>query len=68
MKKIVITGGSGFLGQALCKYFREQNWRVVILTRLPKTLMKSNGMAEPLVHGGSNSKGPKPSSISLANP
>ena len=36
MKKIIISGGSGFLGQALAKYFGELNWRVVILSRSPK--------------------------------
>jgi uncharacterized protein len=36
MKKLVIAGGSGSLGQVLARYFREQNWRVVILTRSPR--------------------------------
>ncbi|RZS99915.1 TIGR01777 family oxidoreductase [Aquimarina brevivitae] len=40
MKKIVIAGGSGFLGQVLSDYFVNQNYQVTILTR-NKTL-KSN--------------------------
>lgn len=35
MKKIVIAGGSGFLGCALAAYFRERGYAIVILTRSP---------------------------------
>lgn len=35
MKKIIIAGGTGFLGAALETYFTAQNYRVVILTRRP---------------------------------
>ena len=34
MKKIIIAGGSGFLGQLLADYFTQQNTEVVILTRM----------------------------------
>lgn len=36
MKRIVIAGGSGFLGQILEDHFRDAGWEVVILTRYPK--------------------------------
>ena len=36
-KKIVIAGGSGFLGGALSKHFSALGWEVVILTRAPKS-------------------------------
>src|ERR1051326_8420038 len=35
MKRIILAGGSGFLGQALAAYFRSAQWDVVILTRSP---------------------------------
>jgi uncharacterized protein (TIGR01777 family) len=35
MKRIVIAGGAGFLGQALARYFLRAQWDVVILTRSP---------------------------------
>jgi len=34
-KRIVIAGGTGFLGRALQSYFREQDFEVFILTRNP---------------------------------
>lgn len=34
--KITIAGGSGFLGQSLKEYFKNQNHEVLILTRSPK--------------------------------
>ena len=34
-KRIVIAGGSGFLGQALASRFLKAKWDVVILTRSP---------------------------------
>ncbi|HEY2722387.1 MAG TPA: epimerase, partial [Chitinophagaceae bacterium] len=36
-KKIVIPGGSGFIGQALARYFGEEN-EVVILSRQRKNV------------------------------
>lgn len=33
--KLIIAGGSGFLGQALVGHFAKKNWEVVVLTRRP---------------------------------
>ena len=33
--KLIIPGGSGFLGRTLAQYFLAQGWRVVILSRSP---------------------------------
>jgi len=35
-KKIILAGGSGFLGRALAKRFLRQNYEVVVLTRSPQ--------------------------------
>ncbi len=35
MKRMIIAGGSGFLGQALARHFLQLGWDVVILTRSP---------------------------------
>ena len=35
--KIIIAGGTGFLGNALKEYFRKKNGEVKILTRSPKS-------------------------------
>ncbi len=35
--KIILAGGSGFLGGELAKHFGALGWEVVILTRTPKT-------------------------------
>jgi uncharacterized protein (TIGR01777 family) len=35
MKRIILAGGSGFLGRELAVFFSKQNWEVVILTRHP---------------------------------
>ncbi len=35
MKKILITGATGFLGTALTSYFTEKGVEVVSLSRLP---------------------------------
>ncbi|MEO5803847.1 MAG: TIGR01777 family oxidoreductase [Verrucomicrobiota bacterium] len=43
-KKIVIAGGSGFLGGVLAKHFTTFGWEVVILTRSPKS--RSDGVRE----------------------
>lgn len=36
MKKIVIAGGSGFLGRALAAHFQKRGYVITILTRSPK--------------------------------
>ena len=36
-KKIIIAGGSGFLGRVLAKNFQKSGNDIVILTRSPKT-------------------------------
>lgn len=36
MNKIILAGGSGFLGSELAKHFTTLGWEVVILTRTPK--------------------------------
>src|SRR5689334_18917781 len=36
MKKIILAGGSGFLGSVLAKYFHSKLYDVVILSRNPK--------------------------------
>jgi len=48
-KRIVIAGGSGFLGQTLKKHFRESGHEVVILTRSPKRT--ENGVREVAWNG-----------------
>ena len=35
-RRIILAGGSGFLGQALAKRFLQQNYEVIILTRSPR--------------------------------
>jgi uncharacterized protein (TIGR01777 family) len=35
--KIILAGGSGFLGGVLAEFFAGKGWEVVILTRSPKT-------------------------------
>jgi uncharacterized protein (TIGR01777 family) len=39
-KRIVLAGGSGFLGQALAAHFSKAGWEVVILTRQPDQIGK----------------------------
>lgn len=36
MKKIIIAGGTGFLGECLSKYFLQKRYEVVILSRVKK--------------------------------
>jgi uncharacterized protein len=38
MKKIIIAGGSGFLGKLLAEYFCEQNYKVIVLSRSEKKI------------------------------
>ena len=34
-RRLILAGGSGFLGQALAKFFNSKGWEVVVLTRHP---------------------------------
>ena len=43
MKKIVLAGGTGFLGRSLSTYLTARGYQAVILTRSPKT---TNGIRE----------------------
>jgi uncharacterized protein (TIGR01777 family) len=36
MKRIILAGGSGFLGQELAAYFRKAGWDAAVLTRSPR--------------------------------
>ena len=38
--KIVIAGGSGFLGKSLISYWKDKSYDIFVLTRKPKTTMK----------------------------
>jgi uncharacterized protein len=38
MKKIIMAGGSGFLGRALAAYFQERGYAIAILSRSPKNI------------------------------
>ena len=44
MKRIILAGGSGFLGGELAKHFTTLGWEVVILTRSPKS--RTDGVRE----------------------
>jgi uncharacterized protein (TIGR01777 family) len=35
-QKLIIAGGSGFLGQPLARYFEARGWEVCVLTRQPR--------------------------------
>lgn len=43
-RKIILAGGSGFLGSELAKHFCALGWQVVILTRSPKS--RTDGVRE----------------------
>ncbi len=43
-QRIILAGGSGFLGQALAKRYRANGWDVVVLTRSPKE--RADGVRE----------------------
>jgi len=49
--RIILAGGSGFLGQILAEHFRKQGCDVVILTRSPKEGVASNGVREVFWNG-----------------
>lgn len=38
MRHILITGGTGLIGSALCKLLIQKNYRVTVLSRAPKTV------------------------------
>src|SRR5262245_33170945 len=42
--RLILPGGSGFLGQTLAQYFGALGWEVIILTRQPKP--RSDGARE----------------------
>lgn len=42
--RIILAGGSGFLGQMLAQYFHESGWDIVVLTRTPR--VRSDGVRE----------------------
>lgn len=44
MKKIIIAGGSGFLGQALCAHFQKLGYSLAVLTRSPQ--LSANGIRQ----------------------
>ncbi|KAB2653747.1 MAG: TIGR01777 family protein [Verrucomicrobia bacterium] len=43
-QRIILAGGSGFLGGELAKHFKTLDWEVVILTRSPKS--RTDGVRE----------------------
>ena len=43
--RIILAGGSGFLGQALAEHFQALDWEVVVLTRSPQTNRAAREMA-----------------------
>lgn len=44
MKRIVLAGGSGFIGQALARELQKRSYQVTILTRSPRA--RADGIAE----------------------
>jgi hypothetical protein len=50
MKRIVIAGGSGFIGRALAKEFLARNFEIVVLTRSPRK--RADGVREVAWDGG----------------
>ena len=49
MKKVVIAGGSGFLGNALTEHFLKNNYEVIILSRFRES--NSSSLKEVLWDG-----------------
>lgn len=47
-KRIILAGGSGFLGQALARHFTAKDWDIVVLTRCPHP----NAMAREVAWDG----------------
>jgi uncharacterized protein (TIGR01777 family) len=50
-KRLILAGGSGFLGRALAAYFLRAGWEVVILTRSPG---RSGGMGREVAWDARN--------------
>ena len=48
-KRVVLAGGSGFLGQALVRELRQRNYEVVVLSRSPRN--QTEGTTEVLWDG-----------------
>lgn len=38
-KRLIIAGGSGFLGRSVARHFTRQGWDVVTLSRTPPGLL-----------------------------
>ena len=45
-KRVVLAGGSGFLGQALAKELLQRNYEVVVLTRVLRERDEDDGVRE----------------------
>lgn len=45
MASVLITGGTGFIGGALCRHYLSRNWQVVVLTREIARAQKRLGQA-----------------------
>src|SRR6476660_5565962 len=54
MNKIILAGGSGFLGRELSDYFLKRSWEVLILTR--KASFGGNRVRE--IHWDAHTPGP----------
>jgi uncharacterized protein len=48
MRKVILAGGTGFLGRALSTFLTERGYEAVVLTRSPKT---SNGIRQIVWNG-----------------
>ena len=44
-KKVILAGGSGFIGTMLARRFRADGWEVVVLTRRP-SVVRADGVSE----------------------
>lgn len=43
MKKVLVTGGCGFLGSHVCELFRKENWEVISVDNLTKYELSKTG-------------------------
>ncbi|MBU1863752.1 MAG: NAD-dependent epimerase/dehydratase family protein [Candidatus Omnitrophica bacterium] len=39
MKTVLVTGGAGFIGSHIAEFFARQDWRVIVLDNLSRTLL-----------------------------